>query len=204
MGEGHSGGIVDTLGDLLEKAQAQLDDARKTETADLHNFQMLKQSLVDEIKYANQEMDEAKKGIAENGEKKAVAEGDLDATSKELTSDVTTLEGLRKACLDKAQDYEAATKSREEELKALAQAKKVIVSETAGADSIAYGLSQTSFLQLKSGSDLSNFEAVRFVRELARKQKSSSLEQLAMRMASVLLRRRPRQRHKRHCTSLAP
>ena len=56
-------------------------------------------------------MDEAKKGIAENGEKKAVAEGDLDVTSKELTSEVTALEGLRKACLD------------------LAQAKKVIASE---------------------------------------------------------------------------
>ena len=33
---------------------------------------------MDEINYANKEMDEAKKGIAENEEKKAVAEGDLD------------------------------------------------------------------------------------------------------------------------------
>ena len=33
---------VDTLHDLLEKARIQLDDARKTETAGLHNFQMLK------------------------------------------------------------------------------------------------------------------------------------------------------------------
>ena len=55
-----------------------------------------------------------------------------------------------------------------------------------GADSIAYGLSQTSFLQLRSDSDLSNFEAVRFIRELARKQKSTALVQLAMRMASAL------------------
>ena len=78
---------VDTLHDLLEKARIQLDDARKTETAGLHNFQMLKQSLVDEIKYCS-------KGMAENGEKKAAAEGDLDVTLKELSSDVTTLEGL--------------------------------------------------------------------------------------------------------------
>ena len=61
--EGHSGGIVDTLNDLLEKASSQLDDARKTDTADLHNFQMQKQSLVDEIKYAKKELGEAKKGI---------------------------------------------------------------------------------------------------------------------------------------------
>ena len=91
------------------------------------------------------------------GDKKAVAEGDLDVTSKELNYDVTTIEELRKACLDKAQDFEATTKNREEKLKALAQAKKVISETTAGAESIAYGLIQTSFLQLKSGGDLSSF-----------------------------------------------
>ena len=37
-------GIVNTRNDLLEKASAQLHDARKTKTADLHNFKMLKQS----------------------------------------------------------------------------------------------------------------------------------------------------------------
>ena len=37
---GHGGGIVDTLNDLLDRAEAQLDDARKTETADLHNYQI--------------------------------------------------------------------------------------------------------------------------------------------------------------------
>ena len=40
--EVHSGGIVDTLNDLLEKASAKLDDAHKTETVDLHNFERLK------------------------------------------------------------------------------------------------------------------------------------------------------------------
>ena len=88
--EGHGGGIVDTLNGLLDRAEAQLDDARKTETADLHNYQMLKQSLVDEVKYANKEMAEAKAAIAESGEKKAIAEGDLDVTTKELNSDHNT------------------------------------------------------------------------------------------------------------------
>ena len=56
-------GIVDTPNDLWEKASSQLDVARKTDTADLHNFQMQKQSLVDEIKYAKKELEEAKKVI---------------------------------------------------------------------------------------------------------------------------------------------
>ena len=115
------------------------------------------------IKYATEDIHEAKESTAENGEEMAVAEGDLDVTSKDLNSDVTTLGGLRRAYLDKAQDFEATTKSRGEELKPLAQVKEIISDTTAGADSIAYDLNQTFFLQLKVGSDLSNFEAVQFI-----------------------------------------
>merc|ERR1719487_1998712 len=49
---GHSDGIIGTLEDLLEKAETQLGKARKAEEASLHNFQMLKQSLTDEIHFA--------------------------------------------------------------------------------------------------------------------------------------------------------
>ena len=100
--------------------------------------------------------------------------------------DIRTLEGFCGARLKKAQDYEAAVKSRKEELKALAKAKKVISETQSGADSIAYGLSHTSFLQIRSGADLADFEAVRFIRELARKQKSTELAQLVIRTSSAL------------------
>merc|ERR1719219_1626443 len=76
--KGQSGGIIDTLGDLLEKAESQLAELRNKETAALHEFQSLKQSLEDKIKYENNELDEAKTGIAASNEKKATAEGDLE------------------------------------------------------------------------------------------------------------------------------
>merc|ERR1719421_176866 len=85
-----------------------------------------------------------------------------------------------------AETFEAEVKSRAEELKALAEAKKVIVENTSGAESLSYGLSQQSFLQLSTGVDLANFEAVRFVRDLARKQKAPALAQLAGRMATAM------------------
>lgn len=53
--ESKSGGIVDTLQDLQEKAEAQLEDSRKKETTAAHNFEMLKQSLEDEVKFAEKE-----------------------------------------------------------------------------------------------------------------------------------------------------
>ena len=38
--EGHGGGIIATLNGLLEKANAQLDSARSTETANKQNYEM--------------------------------------------------------------------------------------------------------------------------------------------------------------------
>merc|ERR1719502_3949 len=64
--ESKSGGIVATLEGLTEKAEGQLDKARKAESTSVQNYQMLKQSLTDEIKFANKDMDKAKKGLAES------------------------------------------------------------------------------------------------------------------------------------------
>merc|ERR1719446_233312 len=177
-----SGGVVDTLNDLLEKAQAQLDSARAKEEQDIQNFEMLQQSLTDEIKFAKKEMASAKKSKSESEEGKATAEGDLSVTQKDLAQDLETLGGLHHDCVTKANDFEAETKSRAEELKALATAKKIIKENVAGA--------AASFLQdgitITSHADLVNFEAVRFGRDLAKKQHSTALSQLASRMVSVV------------------
>merc|ERR1719362_1139319 len=94
---------------------------------------------------------------------------------------------LHQQCMTKAQDFEAEVKSRAEELKALAEAKKAIADNTGAADSLSYGLNQVSLIQrLATGTDLAHFEAVRFIRDLARKQNSKSLAQLAVRMATAM------------------
>jgi len=180
--ENQSGGVMDTMNKLLEEAQAQLDAARNKETASIQAFQMLKQGLEDEIKFANKEMDEAKQSKSASSEKKATAEGDLDVTSKDLAEDIKTLQELHHNCMTKASDFEAETKSRGEELKALATAKKIIKETTGGASDQSYGLDQESFLQMPEGES----RAVKFVRQLAKHQKSSALAQLASRMASTI------------------
>merc|ERR1712151_997571 len=128
-----------------EKAQGQLADARNVETKNIHNFELMAQGLNDEIKFGKKEIAEAKKALAGSGEKKAAAEGDLAATTKTKTEDVSTLADLHQSCLTYAQNYEAETKSRGEELKALAEAKKAISSETVGAEGATHGFDQVSF-----------------------------------------------------------
>jgi chromosome segregation ATPase len=180
--ENQSGGVLDTLNKLLEEAQAQLDEARNKETASIQAFQMLKQGLEDAIKFSNKEMDEAKQSKSASAEAKATAEGDLDVTSKDLAEDIKTLQELHHNCMTKANDFEAEVKSRGEELKALATAKKIIKETTGGAADQSYGFDQESFLQMPEGET----RAVRFVRQLAQHQKSTALAQLASRMASTI------------------
>jgi len=182
--EGKSGGIIGTLEGLTDKADGQLDAARKTESTNVQNYQMLKQSLTDEVKFANKDMDKAKKGLSEAQEKKATAEGGLDVTSKDLAEDIKTKSTLHQDCMNAAEEFEVSTKSRGEELNALATAKKVIQEATGGAASQSY--SQVSFMQVSSGADLANVEAVRFIRDLARKTKAPALAQLASRMSSAI------------------
>lgn len=190
--ESHSAGIVETIENLQEKAEEQLSELEKKETASLHNFELMEQAIKDEVKYANKELAEAKEELASTTEAKAAATGELEVTSKDLKEDTEERAKLHNECMKSAEDFEAATKSRGEELKALAEAKKVIKEKTAGAAELAYGLDQVSFMQvgsqsrLASSADLAGFEAVRFIRDLARKDKSTMLAQLASRVAESL------------------
>merc|ERR1719197_671739 len=119
------------------------------------------------------------KGLAESSEIKAAAEGDLGVTTKDLNEDVNALGSLHQDCMTKAEDFEAETTSRGEELKALAMAKKAVKDNTGGATEQQY-----SFLQVSS--DAKNGQVVRMIKDLARKQNAPELAQLASRLGSAI------------------
>jgi len=184
----HSGGIVETLEDLLEKAQDQLSDAKKKEQTSTHNFELLKQSLEDQVKFETKEKAASKLSLSGSSEKKAVAEGDLDVTSKDLSQNEITLEDLTHDCARKSDDFESATASRAEELKAIAVARKALNEATGAAASATYGFVQASFLQIReTGPDsLAGSKAARLVSDMAREHGSAALAQLASRMVSAM------------------
>jgi len=184
-----SGGIIDVLEDMREKAQGQLAAARKEESTAKHNFAMLKQSLDDQVSADSKELAGAKTTKASAEETKAVADGDMAVTKKDLADDEESLANLDNDCTSKADDHETSTASRAEELKALAAAKKVISEMTGGAAGRQYSflqLDQTNNIAVSSRADLANVEVVNAVRELAKKEKSAALMQLAGRLAAVI------------------
>merc|ERR1719161_1743585 len=105
-----SGGIVDVLNDMKEKAEGELSDLRKAENNQKHNYDMLKQSLTDSIKAATHEKDEAAADMAEAEETKAVAEGELTVTEKDLAVCVEALDVIHEDCMQKAADHEITVK----------------------------------------------------------------------------------------------
>jgi hypothetical protein len=183
--ESKSGGITDVLADMKEKAEVQLQDIRKAESTTKHNYNMLKQSLEDEMEADNKEMAEEKSLKAASEEQSATATGDLAETVKELAKDKASLKTASDTCMSVAADHEATQKSRAEELNAIATAEKVLKETSAGASDQSY-----SFVQLKSrlqsGMDLKNAEVSNMVKKLAKRHHSAALAQLASKIASLM------------------
>merc|ERR1719346_263505 len=82
----HSGNILDVLEDLKEKAEGQLSDLRKAEVNTQHNFDMLKQSLEDQMAANTRHMKEEKADKAAAAEVKVASQSDLGMTTKELAN----------------------------------------------------------------------------------------------------------------------
>merc|ERR1719160_1341636 len=142
-----SGGIVDTLEDMLEKAKAELADAQKAEMNSKFDYDMLKQKLEDAMKHGTKELDETKAAKAAAEEAKAMGENDLAVAEKAAAEGTKHLNDLQNECMTAATEYGESQHSRQEELTALATAKKILEEKTGGATDREY-----SFIQLKSSS----------------------------------------------------
>merc|ERR1719453_1320279 len=90
--EGHGGGILDTLGELQEKAETALSKARKEEMEQEHAFQMLKMSLETEIKTMQKRLDECQGGKSSSQEQQHAAEEDLAERQKQAAEEMAAVE----------------------------------------------------------------------------------------------------------------
>jgi len=183
----HSTGILDTLEELKAKAEKELDELRKDESNKAHNYNMLKQSLEDEVAYNTKEKKATEAFKAEQEETKATATGDLEVTTKMLTETSSDLETTQAECMKIAADHDASTAARTEELKVVAEAKKIIMETAKGATEETYSFIQRAMVSsLRTEADLKGAEVTRYMKKLARDQHSEALAQLASRIAALM------------------
>jgi len=181
-----SGGILDVLEDMLEKAEAQQAEGQKTEMVAKHNFDMLAQKLNDEVKHQNDEMDRAKKAKSEANAAAAKADGELATATKMLNEGSKMLSDLQNDCMNKATEFDTEQKERGEELEALATAKAILEEKTGGASDRTYSFVQVAMssraqLKAKETSD----SVIALVQSLA-KDGSTELAQLAARLRNTV------------------
>ena len=90
-------------------------------------------------------------------------------------------------CMTTAADHEATVAARNEELKVIATAEKILKESTSGAVGQTYSLLQVAVgSQLKTRLDLANSEVINLVKKLARDHHSAALAQLASRISVVV------------------
>merc|ERR1719321_1524667 len=126
--ESKSGGIIDILEETKDKAEAELSDARKAEMEASHAFQMVKQSLENEISTKKEKLADCQGQKSSSEEAKAAAEGEMTETEKSKAEDSETLETLKSECQGKAVEWEDRLKSAKGEMGALDKAKEILQS----------------------------------------------------------------------------
>jgi chaperonin cofactor prefoldin len=183
----HSTNVVDVLQDMREKAEVQLSNLRKGEMNTKHNFEMLKQSLEDQIAADKKDMDGTKGRKSAAKEGKAIAEGDLQGTITGLGRLNDGLAAADTTCKQVAADHASTTAARTEELKVIAEAIQVLTSTTSGAEGQTYSLLQVEVQSsLRTSSDLARLEVLALVKKLAKDHHSAALAQLASRIAATV------------------
>eukprot|EP00933_Yihiella_yeosuensis_P031883 TRINITY_DN25489_c0_g1_i1.p1 TRINITY_DN25489_c0_g1~~TRINITY_DN25489_c0_g1_i1.p1 ORF type:complete len:706 (-),score=216.34 TRINITY_DN25489_c0_g1_i1:148-2070(-) len=191
--EKKTGGVMELIENLFDKAKQQLASLRKKETVAIQNYQMLSQSLNDAVKFAKREIERAQAEQSNQQKEKADAEKSLKHTSANLAKDSKEFKDLKMDCKRKAEDYAVEKKDREEEIKAVETAKDALQSKAMGASNQKYGLVQKpSFLQLgqksaiRNSADLANVEVVHMIRQLAHDQHSKQIAFLAQKIGAAI------------------
>jgi len=171
--ESKSGGIVETLEDMKDKAETALNNLRRDETKARHAFEMIHQSLSDAVSNLNKEIAEATANKASAGEKLAKAQGDLATTEAAKAADEKYVTKLKAECASKASEWEERQKSASDEMAALAKGKEIL--------SAKFGFIQTAVKKATNKDD--NYDSrdrvLALLRKMGRNYNSYAMMQIA-------------------------
>merc|ERR1719159_806276 len=171
---------METLGDMEEKSEAALTEARKGETESQQSHDMLKQGLENEIANAKKEKGESTQAKAKAEETLASATADLAAEKKGLSEDTKYLGELKRDCQTRASDFEVETKDNKAELTALGKAKAILLKKFAASSLVQ---TEARAAAKDSAEDDAKARALRSIEQLGKRLHKTALVALAYRAA---------------------
>jgi cell division septum initiation protein DivIVA len=183
--EFQSGGVIEMLEKLEDKFVDERSDLEKAETNSKHAFDMLIQDLSAQIENATQARTEKSATRGKKLQAAADAKGDLVDTTATRDDDQKYLSDLTATCEQKASDFENRQQLRADELVAIEKAIEILSSGDVmgAAKKHLPQLAQTSFVQLKSMTKITNsdsqWKAMTYLKMRAGQLNSRVLTQLA-------------------------
>merc|ERR1719420_2847052 len=124
--ESKSGGIVEKIEEMKEKAEETLTEARNAETKATNDFAMLEQSLNNGITVANDKISTAKSASGATTEELNKTKGDLGATEAAKAADEKALAELKHDCETSAAAWAERQESARAEMEAINKAIAVL------------------------------------------------------------------------------
>merc|ERR1719502_1394527 len=114
--ESATGGITQTLEEMLGKAEESLADTRTTEMREQHSFEMMAQSLTDAVKVAKEKIANAKSVSSQEEESLGESKNELEETKKNLKSDEAYLKSLTLDCGEAKAEWAERQKDAADEM----------------------------------------------------------------------------------------
>merc|ERR1719217_1738389 len=126
-----SGQILGILKQMLETFESNLSQTQKDELQGSGDYENLKASKETEIGAGQDQIETKTQELATTDEKNAQAKTDLEDTEASLAADQKFLENLRAQCSAMDAEWEARSKTRTEEMEAVAKALEFLSSDEA-------------------------------------------------------------------------
>eukprot|EP00746_Dinoflagellata_sp_MGD_P160701 gnl/MRDRNA2_/MRDRNA2_87576_c0_seq1.p1 gnl/MRDRNA2_/MRDRNA2_87576_c0~~gnl/MRDRNA2_/MRDRNA2_87576_c0_seq1.p1 ORF type:complete len:655 (+),score=233.85 gnl/MRDRNA2_/MRDRNA2_87576_c0_seq1:75-2039(+) len=172
-----SGAIFGILKQMKESMETNLKTSTDEESAAKETYASMKASKEEEISAATELIESKKAELAATDEKNAASKEDLEDTSATVAADTKFLAELKDKCDTATADYQARSKVRNEEIKAVAEAMEILQGDDAR-DLLLKFTQLSSMRRLSRNRD----RASNLVSQLAKKMNKPKLNALAMSM----------------------
>merc|ERR1719235_1690686 len=128
----HSGEIIELMVDTLKKFKVNKNDLDAEEAEKKHTFDMAQGARFNQIKALTASLEEATKEAGAKENRKFEADEECDKTKEDRTADNTFMDDLTSQCEAKAVAWDARSKTRSNELTAIAGAIATLKGEVSG------------------------------------------------------------------------
>merc|ERR1719316_2094439 len=128
----HSGAIVEVLQNTLKTFKVNKNDVDAEEAEKKHTFDMAQGARKNQIKALEETLQETEKEAADKDERNNIAKEEQAKTSADRKADDEFMKDLTEQCEEKAKAWDARSKTRSNELTAIAEATKTLKGEVVG------------------------------------------------------------------------